>query len=130
MIGYLRVCKKNKGEVRILAEDLMKALNNLEEMLKDIPQDQLIKPHLDESEIPAESPKAEAEESNYCIKNGAYVRVEDNCMKAWLYLNPPKKGEDFYSRDLIMSTSVKYWLQRDKKPFRANPDTTNSFLIP
>ena len=86
----------------------MKALSNLEEMLKEIPQDQLIKPHLDEGEVNPEVEAPKEEENTHCIKNGAYVRVEDDCMKAWLYLNPPKQGEDYYSRDLIMQFLAEY----------------------
>ena len=45
----------------------------------------------------------EPEDDNpYCIKNGAYVRISEDKMCAWIYLNPPKDGEDFYSRDLIV----------------------------
>lgn len=91
-----------------MAEDLMKALSNLEEMLKEIPQDQLIKPHLEEGEVNSEVEAPKEEENNHCIKNGSYVRVEDDCMKAWIYLNPPKQGEDYYSRDLIMQFLAEY----------------------
>ncbi len=82
-----------------MAEDLLRSLANLEEMLKDMSSQGLINPHLDKEE--SREKEIEVDNSPYCIKNGSYVRIEDDCMKAWIYLNPPKKGEDFYSPDLI-----------------------------
>ena len=76
--------------------NLAKSLAELDSLLKDLqPQE--------ESEE-AEAPDGYDENGNpfyFAIKNGAYVRVDDYNMRAFLYLNPPKNGEDFYSKDDI-----------------------------
>lgn len=77
-----------------MAADLLQSLAELEKMLKDMSNEGLIDPHL--------SSDSDDENSPYCIKNGAYVRVDEDGMKAWLYLNPPKEGEKFYSRSDIV----------------------------
>lgn len=79
-----------------MATDLMQSLAELEKLLKDMSTEGLIDPHLSE---PEEDPDAN---NPYCIKNGAYVRVEEDGMKAWIYLNPPRDGEKFYSRSDIV----------------------------
>ena len=41
------------------------------------------------------------EENSFCIKNGAYIRISEDGMEAYIYLNPPKEGEKDYSRSDI-----------------------------
>lgn len=79
-----------------MAGDLLSTLASLDEMLKDISKEGLLQPH--------NTPVAENDddESPYSIKNGAYVRVDEDGMAAWIYLNPPKEGEKFYSRSEIV----------------------------
>ena len=79
-----------------MAEDLLKSLANLDEMLKGMEKEKIIDPHI--GSVEAEP----VEECPYCIKNGSYVRVADDAMKAWLYLSPPKKGDKDFDRDIIM----------------------------
>ena len=71
-------------------------LNELEEVLRSIgkPGSGPVSPHNSAQPL-------EEEDSIYCIKNGAYVRVSDDRMSAWIYLNPPRPGEDHYSKNLI-----------------------------
>ena len=84
-------------EVATLAEDLLKSLASLDEMLKGMEKEKkIIDPHIGAAEAEP------LEECPYCIKNGSYVRVSDDSMKAWILLYPPKAGDDFYSHDLIM----------------------------
>lgn len=52
--------------------------------------------------------KPAAPTTNKCIQNGAYVNIDKDNMKAWIYLNPPAEGEDYYSRDLIMKFIKEY----------------------
>lgn len=81
-----------------MAEELMKSLANLENMLKDISESESpIEPHA----VAVEENKSETE-NKFSIGNGAYVRIEDDRMKAWIYLNPPKEGEGFYGREEIL----------------------------
>lgn len=80
-----------------MAEDLFKSLANIESMLKDLANEKPLEPHGENPDVVAQR---EAE-SPYCIKNGAYIRVEDDGMKAWIFLNPPREGEDFYTKDQI-----------------------------
>lgn len=78
-----------------MAEELIKSLAKLDDMIKDMSKENAVVPH--------EEPSGEnAQENNFCIKNGAYVRVADDAMVAWIYLNPPKEGEAFYSRSDIV----------------------------
>ena len=65
-------------------------LNELEEVLRSIGNagSEPVSPHVN----PA---RADDEDSIYCIKNGAYVRISEDRMSAWIYLNPPKPGEGF-----------------------------------
>ena len=86
-------------EVATLAEDLLKSLANLDEMLKGMEKEKIIDPHVGSQE------SEPAEECPYCIKNGSYVRVSDDSMKAWIFLYPPKAGDDYYSHDTIMQYS-------------------------
>lgn len=79
-----------------MAEDLLKSLANLDEMLKGMEKEKIIDPHVGSQE------SEPAEECPYCIKNGSYVRVSDDSMKAWIFLYPPKAGDDYYSHDTIM----------------------------
>ena len=79
-----------------MSQDLMQSLAELESMLKDMSHEAPIDPHLDHQD------SEEDDESPYCIKNGAYVRVEDDGMRAWIYLNPPKDGTSFYKKSEIM----------------------------
>ncbi len=79
-----------------MTQDLLQSMDELNKLLEGIPHEELIQPHLD----PAESP--DAAECPYNIKNGSYLRVEDDNMKAWLYLKPPKAGENDFSRDEIV----------------------------
>jgi len=79
-----------------MAEDLLKSLAELDEMLKEMPKEGLISPHEGSDGEDSENAK------KFCIGNGSYVRIDDDGMTAWLYLNPPAEGEDFYSRDLIV----------------------------
>ena len=71
-------------------------LNELEEVLRSIgnPGSGPVAPHNSAQPL-------EEEVSIYCIKNGAYGRVSDDRMSAWIYLNPPRPGEDHYSKNLI-----------------------------
>lgn len=80
-----------------MAEDLLKSLQNLENMLSDLSGEGLAKPHLDSDEIPITEP-----ESPYCIKHGAYAKITEDCMQAWVFLPEPRKDEDFYSKDVVM----------------------------
>ena len=50
----------------------------------------------------------EYEENNHCIKNGAYIRLSDDNMIAWIYLNPPKEGESFYTKSQIIEFMREY----------------------
>ena len=80
-----------------MEKDIMQSIAELDAMVKGLKQDKPVDPH-------ATYASEEADEDNtYSIKNGAYVRVSEDSMKAWLYLNPPKPGEDHYSRSLIKS---------------------------
>lgn len=80
-----------------MAEDLLKSLQNLENMLSDLAGESLAKPHLDADEMPITEP-----DSPYCIKHGAYAKVTEDCMEAWVFLPEPHKGEDYYSKETIM----------------------------
>ncbi len=86
-------------------ESLITSLNNLEVLLKEMSLDKIIEPHDAPGEVHEEEPAAE-EKNPFCIGNGAYVRTEDKGMTAYLYLNPPKVGEEFYSKELIMQFLV------------------------
>ena len=77
-----------------MADDLMKSLADLDEMLKGLGQEKMLDPH--------EGIEDREEECPYCIKNGSYVRVAEDGMQAWLYLYAPGEGKEPYSRDLIM----------------------------
>ena len=79
-----------------MADDLLKSLASLDEMLKEMGKETVIDPHLGDSLAPTE------EECPYCIKNGSYVRVQEDGMRAWLYLKAPAEGEPKFSRSLIM----------------------------
>lgn len=50
----------------------------------------------------------EYEENDHCIKNGAYIRLSDDNMIAWIYLNPPKEGESFYTKSQIIEFMREY----------------------
>lgn len=78
-----------------MADDLMKSLAELDMMLKSLPKEPapMVDPH---------NNGQEEEDSPYCIKNGAYLKISEDKMNAWIYLNPPKEGEPFYSKVEIM----------------------------
>lgn len=80
-------------------EDLMKSLDELNKMLKGMNLEKPISPHVQKEEEPFEENN---DGIDYCIKNGAYVRVSEDGMQAWIYLNPPKEGEGFYTKAQIM----------------------------
>lgn len=81
-----------------MSEDLAKSLSELDRMLKETLIEKPIAPHLD----PNEGLQNAAEDCPYCIKNGSYLRISDDKMKAWIFLNTPAPGEDFYSYQTIM----------------------------
>ena len=78
-----------------MAEDLLKSLASLDEMLKEMGKEKILDPH-------EGTPEQLEKESPFCIKNGSYVHVSEDGMKAWIFLYPPKEGGEPYSRDLIM----------------------------
>ena len=82
-------------------------LNELEEVLRSIGNagSEPVSPHVN----PA---RADDEDSIYCIKNGAYVRISEDRMSAWIYLNPPKPGEDHYSKNLIYQFITEYDIKK------------------
>ena len=79
-----------------MADDLLKSLASLDEMLKEMGKESIMDPHLGDMTAELE------EECPYCIKNGSYVRIQEDGMKAWLYLKAPKDGEEHFSHSLIM----------------------------
>lgn len=83
----------------VMAGDLLASLEDLELTLKEMKTDTIIAPH--EESVPDVSPE-ETEASPYCIKNGSYVKISQDNMQAWVCLYPPKEGEDYYDRDLIV----------------------------
>lgn len=60
-----------------------------------------IRKRIKESTENADALAGEAKEAEpqkeFTIKNGAYIRVSEDNMTAWIYLNPPLPGEKFYS---------------------------------
>lgn len=91
------------------------SLADLDDILKDITEDPKPKTPVVEDLLDAAMENETAEESDSeqlpektiaeappIIGNGAYVRVDDDGMQAWIFLNPPKEGEDFYSKEKIM----------------------------
>ncbi|MCR5278708.1 MAG: FapA family protein [Lachnospiraceae bacterium] len=80
--------------------DMLKSIEEIKKMLDDLKKEEALVLH--ESAKPAAPEPEPEEDSKFCIKNGAYIRISEDKMEAWIYLNPPKQGESFYSRDLIM----------------------------
>ncbi len=94
--NYLEGCETRvKNAEKVMDKDIMQSIAELDEMVKSLKQDKLVDPHRDERF------DDEEEESAFSIKHGAYVRVSDDSMRAWVWLNPPGDGEDYYSRSLI-----------------------------
>ena len=88
--------------------DMLKSIEEIKKMLDDLKAEEQLVLHNE----PAPATPEPVEESKYCIGNGAYVKVSDDKMQAWIYLNPPKEGEDFYSRDLILKFISEYGVVR------------------
>lgn len=82
-----------------MAGDLLASLEDLEFLLKEMKTDTIIAPH---EEVVPDVSQDEIDDSPYCIKNGSYVKISQDNMQAWVCLYPPKKGQDFYDRDLIL----------------------------
>ena len=55
-----------------------------------------------------EAKKTDESENEHCIKNGAYIRLSDDKMMAWIYLNPPAEGEAFYTKSRIIEFMQEY----------------------
>lgn len=80
--------------------DMLKSIEEIKKMLDDLKaEENLLKP---DHSSKADASRPVEDNSTYCIKNGAYVKVSEDKMEAWIYLNPPPEGESFYSRDLIL----------------------------
>ncbi len=79
-----------------VAEDVVKSIEEIKKMLEGLQKEEKLLAHR-----PAAPEKEAEDDSPYCIKNGAYIKTSDDGMKAWIYLNPPKPGEDFYDSNRI-----------------------------
>ncbi|MBP5153316.1 MAG: DUF342 domain-containing protein [Lachnospiraceae bacterium] len=90
-----------------MADDVVKSIEEIKKMLEDLQHEEKLLAHR-----PAEPEKEADEDSPYCIKNGAYIKTSPDGMKAWIYLNPPKAGEDFYDRDKIVEFIREYKIVR------------------
>lgn len=98
-----------------MARDLVATLAGLDDILKDITEDPKPSPIVNQLEDEAANKENGAEvaateetgtasaEPLPAIGNGAYVRVGEDGMQAWLYLNPPKEGEKYYTKNEIMT---------------------------
>ncbi|MCR4727040.1 MAG: FapA family protein [Lachnospiraceae bacterium] len=84
-----------------MAEDMLKSIEEIKKMLEDIKHDGNKPPEFHNPVSPAAEEETD-DDSPYCIKNGAYIKTSEDGMRAWIYLNPPSHGEDFYSRELIV----------------------------
>lgn len=88
-------------------------LAGLDDILKDLTEDSKPTPIIGQFEEEAQEKEKIDEgsddtkeeslsEPEPSIGNGAYVRVDEDGMQAWLYLNPPRDGEKFYTKSDIL----------------------------
>ncbi len=79
--------------------DMLRSIEEIRKMLDDLKSEEnsLFKQDQAREEVPVHS-----DDSAFCIKNGAYVRISEDKMQAWIYLNPPADGMSFYSKELII----------------------------
>ncbi len=77
--------------------DMVKSIEEIQKMLDGLKKEE----DFLKNNAPVEPEEEPEEDSRFCIGNGAYVRVSEDGMQAWIYLNPPREGEPFYDKDLI-----------------------------
>lgn len=80
-----------------MTDNLDASIEELERLKESLSKEnQIIEPH------EKEAVNAYAGEGKHNYRNGAYLRISDDKMKAWIYLNPPGEGERHYSKSDIM----------------------------
>lgn len=77
-----------------MAKDLLKSLAELENMLHSMEKEEGTKAILENLSV---DENALNEDTNV-VRMGSYVRVSEDCMHAWVYLNAPVEGVKDYTR--------------------------------